>query len=213
MGPAPALVGPRRSAFVRAARTMGDHRLSRLFGVGVTTARRWRLRLVGPRAPLPANPDGLTARERRIVAACWGHVPPGALAEALGRCQRTVSALARRELGLGAWTPRASHRKRTPAREQEYLARVAGGERPIKAVDRAMGWSAKTGWKVRREGRAAPALHPRRPPAPSVSPVAARGAASIVLWKRCPTCGGMVLGRGACARGCGTLAAKTAGVR
>lgn len=179
-----------REAFARAARTAGDHRLARRFGIGRSTARRYRLAWLGPRAPLPANPSRLGALERRVIAACWGHVPPGELAGALGRAQRTVSLVARRDLGLPAWERRATNRKATPARVREYLTRIAAGERPICRLDRAMGWSSKTGRLVRRGATA-------RTERATLQP-----AASAVLWRRCPACCGMVLGRGQCVNGC-----------
>ncbi len=149
-GPAPALTGEDRAAFLRAAQTMGDHRLAKRFGVSVTTANRYRRRFLGRRKPLPTNPDQMTATERRIVAACWGHVPPGDLAEAMGRCQRSVSELARHQLGLPAWERRATNTRRTPAKVQAYLRLVREDGLSLQEADAQCGWSAKTGHAARR---------------------------------------------------------------
>lgn len=98
MAKRPALVD--LEAFARAARTAGDHRLARRFGVACSTARRYRLRLLGKRTPLPQNPNHLTDMEKRVVAVCWSHVGSRGIAEALGRNQRTVSEYARFELAM-----------------------------------------------------------------------------------------------------------------
>jgi hypothetical protein len=82
-------------AFRRAAMTLSDERVGKLFGIGETVSGRWRKRLGVVRDRIPC-PSALTEEEKQEIRRAWGKESLHAIARRLGRCYATVQHFAKK---------------------------------------------------------------------------------------------------------------------
>lgn len=136
--------------FCKLAPTMSDERLAKRFGIGATTAAKYRARLQIQRPPLPTNPHTLSVEEQELLAQSWGKESTTATARRLGRCLVTIRKYARK-LGLPENPKKHLPAELSSEQIDEFLGSASDTTLTIREIARRCGISYKVGVRLRRE--------------------------------------------------------------
>ena len=148
--PQPKLPPEQFDTFRRLASAWSDERLGRHFGLGATTAARYRRKLGVERPPLPKNPAMLTVEEQRRLTTRWGKVPMQQLAKELGLCGHTVRKYAKL---LGLPLPIRVEAPDVLERRRQYLTMASDQSIPLREISLQTGISITHGKRLRREAK------------------------------------------------------------
>jgi hypothetical protein len=148
--PQPKLPPAQFDTFRRLASAWSDERLGRHFGLGATTAARYRRKLGVERPPLPKNPAMLTVEEQRRLTTRWGKVPMQQLAKELGRCGHTVRKYAKL---LGLPLPIRVEAPDVLERRRRYLTMASDQSIPLREISLQTGISITHGKRLRKEAK------------------------------------------------------------